>query len=102
MHQVGPELFLVCFDTKKSSWYWTLITLDGRTLDVPELVLQPGSGTWRASATELFYAPMRGEDVRGQTVVEVPVSGTLINVYAANVSLNNIVVKQTAGELQPH
>jgi hypothetical protein len=66
--------------------------------NIPELPLQAGSGTWKASATELLYAPMPGEDLHGQTVVEIPVLGTLINVYAANVSINNIVVENTAGE----
>ncbi len=66
--------------------------------NLPELPLQAGSGTWKTSATELLYAPMPGEDLHGQTVVEVPIVGTLFNVYAANVSISNIVVENTAGE----
>ena len=40
--------------------------------NLPELPLPAGSGTWKASATELLYAPMPGEDLHGHTVIEVP------------------------------
>ena len=46
---------------------------------VPELQLQPGSGEWRASATELFYAPTTANEL-SVAMVEVPLVGTLLNI----------------------
>ena len=46
---------------------------------MPELRLQPGSGEWRASATELFYAPTTANELSVATV-EVPLVGTLLNI----------------------
>ena len=69
---------------------------------VPELDLPAGSGVWRASATQLFYAPVEGEAfVAGASAptVVVPMVGTLLEVYAANVSISNLHTEHTAGAI---
>ena len=65
----------------KERWY-----IEG----VPELQLEAGSGAWKASATELVYAPSAGEleaFPSARTLVVLPTLGTLLNIYAANVSI---------------
>ena len=64
--------------------------------NVPEMTLQPGSGHWRSSATTLFYAPLRTEDMASVQVV-VPVLEQILVVYASGVSLNNLIVEHSAG-----
>eukprot|EP01051_Picozoa_sp_SAG22_P016787 SAG22_NODE_2448_length_2557_cov_7.838893_1_plen_700_part_00 len=75
----------------KERWY-----IEG----VPELRLQPGSGRWKATATTLFYAPVAGEPFPSlRTPVVVPTLGTLLEIYAANVSISNLQIEHTAGVL---
>lgn len=65
--------------------------------NVPEMLLHPGSGTWRSSATSLYYAPTADEDP-STMVVTVPVVERVLSVEGAhNVSISNLVVTETSG-----
>ena len=62
---------------------------------VPEMKLVD-KGSWRSTATELYFAP---EDAGKPIEAEVPVAETLVQIYASDVELSNLVIENTAGVL---
>ena len=64
--------------------------------NIPELVLEPGSGQWRITSSKLFYAPPTGEAPPQDGQVVVPVLQRLVSVqHAQNVAITGLGLTHT-------